>query len=270
VTDLKHISIAMLATCAFLCMSSARAEYVVEHRETSNTTPSELQDVGIDEHRGAHLNLDLDFQNASGQTVKLGEYFNHGRPVLMAMVYFDCPNLCNMQLDGYVDVFKKMNLTLGKDFDLVAVSMDPHESAELAATKLKKFGNGWNFLVGRTENVHELAKELGFKYKWDPNLKQFSHASATYLLTPTGEISRYIYGIDFAPETLRLGLVEAGKGLIGTVVDQIVLFCFQFNPNKNKYVLYSFNLMRIGGLLTILLLSVFLIPPWWRERQRRT
>jgi len=241
-----------------------------EHRETSNTVPLELQDVGVTEHRGAQLNLDLEFQDAFGKTVKLGDYFNHGRPVLLSMVYFDCPNLCNLQLDGYKDVLSKMKLQLGKDFDLVAVSMDPKESPSLAATKRAKFGDGWNFLVGRTENVHELANELGFRYKWNAEMKQFAHASATYLMTPNGTISRYMYGVEFQPETLRLGLVEAGKGQVGTIVDQIALFCFQFDTHKNKYVLYSYNIMRMGMALTVLLLAVFLIPPWWRERQRRT
>jgi protein SCO1 len=259
-------------TIALVCAGGATAvayEPGAEHRETSDTTPNELINVGVDEHRGAQLNLDLDFQNEKAQTVKLGDYFNHGRPVMMAMVYFDCPNLCNMQLEGTLDVFKKMNLKLGKDFDFVAISMDSNETPDLAAAKRAKFGDGFNFLVGRVENVKEISRELGFKYKWDAGLKQFDHASATYLLTPNGTISRYLYGIEFAPDTLRLGLIEAGEGKIGSIVDQIVLYCFQFNPNKNKYVIYSYNIMRIGMILMVILLSIFLIPPWWRERQRR-
>ncbi len=260
--------------------------YDINHtpRQTSDQKPVELQDVGVTEHRGQNLNLDLEFQNEMGAKVKLGEYFNHGRPVMMAMVYFDCPNLCNMQLNGFVDTIKKMNLRLGQDYDLVAVSMDSKETPMLAAKKkanyIKALGlvdageiarieSSWHFLVGQEAPVKELAQKLGFSYKWDADQKQFSHAAATYLITPNGEISRYIYGIEFQPDTMRLGLVEAGQGRIGTIVDEITLFCFQFNPHKNKYVLYSFNLMRVGALLTVILLAIALIPFWWRERRRR-
>jgi protein SCO1/2 len=269
-----------------LTASAIEGGYNVNHTplQTSDQKPAELTGVGVTEHRGQKLPLDLEFQNEMGANVKLGEYFNQGRPVMMAMVYYDCPNLCNMQLNGFVDVIKKMNLRLGQDYDLVAVSMDSKETPALAAKKkanyIKSLGlvdageiarieSHWHFLVGQEAAVKDLAQTLGFSYKWDAEQKQFSHAAATYLVTPSGELSRYIYGIEFQPDTMRLGLVEAGQGQIGTIIDQVSLFCFQFNPHKNKYVLYSFNLMRAGACLMVILLAVFLIPYWMRERRRR-
>lgn len=244
----------------------------------SSETPTELQDVGVTEHLGAKLNLDLKFTNDAGQAVLLGHYFNSHRPVMMAMVYYSCPNLCNYQLNGTVEVLKKMKGTAGVDYDVVAVSMDHAETAALAAKKkanyLKALGQpgaekGWHFLVGNETNVKTLANQLGFKFKWNEGSKQFSHAAATYILTPGGILSRYLYGIEFSPQTLRLALVEASGGRIGNVVEQLALFCFQFDPSKNKYTLYAFNIMRIGAALTVILLAVFITPVWLRERKRR-
>ncbi|MEQ1664367.1 MAG: SCO family protein, partial [Bdellovibrionales bacterium] len=201
---------------------------------------------------------------------------NLGRPVIMAMVYYDCPHLCNYQLNGLIDVVKKMKGTAGIDYDVVAVSMDATETPDLAIKKkqnyMKSLGQpvaegGWHFLVGSTENVQSLADQLGFSFKWDDNLKEFAHAAATYILTPDGRLSRYMYGIEFAQQTLRLSLVEASEGKIGSFVEKIALFCFQFDPTKNKYTLYSFNLMRIAGALTVFLIGLFLIPVWLREKR---
>lgn len=244
---------------------------------TSEQTPPELQDVGITEHLNQQITLSNSFTDDKGQPVTLAKYYDGHKPVLMTMVYYDCPNLCNYHLNGLLDVFKKMDLKAGRDFNFVAVSMSHTETPELAAKKkaayLKALGqtgaeDGWHFLVGNEQNVKLLADELGFKFKWNEAIKQYAHAAVGYVTTPKGIISRYLYGIEFPPQTLRLSLVEASEGKIGTIVDKMSLFCFQFDPSKNKYTLYAFNIMQMGGALTALLLAVFLIPYWIRERRK--
>jgi protein SCO1/2 len=244
----------------------------------SDKVPQELENVGVTERLGEKLDPNLQFTNDLGQTVTLGQYFGGTKPVVMAMIYYNCPSLCNFQLNGLLDTVKKMKGRAGQDYDLVAVSMDHTETAAVASAKkanyLKVLNQpgaeaGWHFLVGDEANVGALAQQLGFQFKWNEVRKEFAHSAVTYIVTPGGVISRYLHGIEFAPETLRMALVEASDGHIGNIIEQFVLFCFQFNPAKNKYTLYAFNIMRVGAALTVLLLAVFLIPIWLRERQRR-
>ena len=243
----------------------------------SHEVPKEIQGVGITEHLGRQLSLDSKFTNQDGVYSPLGTYFNQGRPVLIAMAYYNCPNLCNFHLNGLVNVVNNMSGRAGVDYDVLAISMDHTENADVAAKKRQSYlkvikqkdaAKGWNFLVGSEENVKKVAGELGFQFKWNEELQQFAHAAATYVMSEKGVITRYLYGIEFPPQTLRLSLVEASKGQVGNVIDQILLFCFQFNPAKNKYVLYAFNLMKLGALATLLALAAFLVPFWIRERQR--
>jgi protein SCO1/2 len=243
----------------------------------SHELPKELVDVGLSQKLGQKLPLDLEFINDKGETVKLGDYFSKGRPVLLSMVYYKCPSLCNFHLNGLTDVMKNSKAVLGKDYEFVAVSMNHRETADLAAKKketyVKALGNvaaekHWHFLVGNENNVKILADALGFQFKWIEATQQYSHPAIAYINTPTGELSRYLHGIEFSPETFRLSLVESSKGQIGTIIDQLVLFCFQFDPTKNKYTLYAFNLMRLGALITLLLLAVLIVPIWRKEKQR--
>jgi protein SCO1/2 len=242
--------------------------------------PKEFKDVGVDEHLGLPLDLNLEFTDDEGVTGPLGRFFAPGKPVLMAMVYYSCPSLCNFHLNGLTDTMKRLQWSAGDKFQLVAVSMDVSEKAELAAKKkinyLKAYGRagaerGWHFLVGNKDNVNRLAEQLGFKFKWIEEKSQFSHPSVAYVITPEGRISRYLHGIQPDPTTLRMSLLEASNGSIGTVIDQVLMFCFQFDPKKNKYSLYAWNLMRIGAILMVLLLAVLMLPVWWREHvQNRT
>jgi len=243
----------------------------------SHALPAEIEGVGITEKLGQQISTDLTFTDDEGQPVTLAKYFNGERPVLLTMVYYNCPSLCNFHLNGLLDVFKNTQARIGVDFDVVSVSMDHTETADLAskkkATYIKALGQGgaekgWHFLVGDETNVKKLADELGFRFKWNEAAKQFAHVAAAYVSSPTGMISRYLYGIEFSPQTLRLSLVEASNGKIGNIVDQLILFCFQFDPSKNKYTLYAFNLMRIGALLTVILLAAFLVPFWLREKRK--
>jgi protein SCO1 len=240
--------------------------------------PKELEGVGVTEHLGDQLDMSLPFTDDNGQKTTLGELMNDGQPALLAMVYYTCPNLCNFHLNGMVDALKQIKWTPGKDFKLIAVSMNSKEGPDVAAKKkanyIKSYGRpesvtGWHFLTGDEDSIQKLAKQLGFRFRWLPDEKQFSHTSVSYVLTPGGRISRYIYGIGPESQTFKLSLIEASSGKIGTVMDQILLFCFHFDPGKNKYTLYAWNVMRIGGGLMVLLLAIFLIPAWRRERSQR-
>jgi len=235
-----------------------------------------LQNVGVEEHLGANLDLDLAFTDESGQNVPLRSFFKSDKPVLLAMVYYSCPSLCNYHLNGLTETMKTLKWTTGRDFEVVAVSMNSKETPDLADKKkqsyLKFYGrpegtSGWHFLVGSTENVNQLAAQLGFKFHWLEDKQQFAHASVAYVLTPEGKISRYLHGIQIESNTLKLSLLEASHGKIGNVLEQAVMFCFQFDPVKNKYTLYAWNIMRLGGLLMVLLLAIFFIPVWWRENR---
>jgi protein SCO1/2 len=248
---------------------------------TGHEIPNELSNVGVEEHLGAQLNLDLPFTDESGQAVPLRSFFRNGKPVLMAMVYYTCPALCNYHLNGWTEALKELRWTSGQDFEVVAVSMNSKETPEVAGKKklnyLKVYDRhtgdpGWHFLVGNDANVHALATQLGFKFRWMEDKQQFAHASVAYVVTPEGKISRYLHGIEIEPNTLKLSLLEASNGTIGSVLEHAVMFCFQFDPVKNKYTLYAWNIMRIGAFLMMLLLAIFLIPVWWREQlqQRKT
>lgn len=244
---------------------------------TGHELPKELVNVGVDEHLGAGINLALSFKNEEGADVQLGHYFHKSRPVLMAMVYYNCPSLCNYHLNGLTENLKQMKWTAGEQYDIVAVSMDHTETPALAQAKkhnyLKEYGRpqsakGWHFLTGSKENVKALADQLGFKFNWLEDKKQFSHAAVTYVLTPEGKISRYLHGIQPEISTLKMSLLEASNGRIGSAVEQILMFCFKFDPTKNKYTLYAWNLMQLGAVFTVLVLAVFLLPVWWREQRR--
>lgn len=240
----------------------------------ADQTPQELEGVGVTEKLSQKISLSLEFTEHTGQVVPLQKYFSGHKPVLFTMVYYGCPSLCNMHLNGLLKVFRESGMMPGKDYEFVAVSMNHRETPELAAKKrdnyLKELNmpgaeNGWHFLVGNEANVKQLADELGFKFKWIEASQQYSHAAVAYILTPNGVISRYLYGIEFPAKTLRLSLVEAADGKIGTFIDQVTLFCFQLTDKG--YSLRAFRLMQVGALLTVILLGIFLVPNWIRSRR---
>ncbi len=235
--------------------------------------PAELQDVGITEHLGDRINLALNFQDESGQNISLNKYFNGTKPVLFFLVYYECPNLCTMVLNGAIDSLKKINLKPGQDFDVVAVSFDPKENSELASEKKKAYldmygvtdPGAWHFLVGKQPAITEISKELGFKFKWDEEQKQFAHASSIFVLTGEGRISRYFYGIMYPEKDLKVALMEAGRGHIGTLVDRILLFCYHYDASTKKYVLMASRIMTAGGALTVLIMGLFFTLAWRRD-----
>jgi protein SCO1/2 len=276
---------AAVATLAFALiyvagLAPAFAHEGFDGREAGsfNETPDELKNVGIEEHLGEPVDMNLTFRDEMGAVVPLSAFTAKKKPVLLTLAYYECPGLCNYHLNGLNDAFKELKEPLGKEFEVVVVSIQPKETPDLATKKkeayLKAYGrpegaSGWHFLTGDQANITKLAQQVGFKYHWDEKEKQFAHTSAAYALTPDGLISRYFYGIIFDAKVLRLSMIEASNGSIGTIVDKLTLFCFHFDPKASKYTVAAFNVMRAGGGLTVLLMACFLFPFWLRSRNRK-
>jgi protein SCO1/2 len=234
-----------------------------------------VKEISIDQNLGAQLPLDLAFRDESGQTVKLRDYFGK-KPVILSLVYYRCPQLCNMSLNGMLAAFKALTPSIGADYQVVTVSFDPAETPDLAKAKkdtyLKQYSragaeNGWHFLTGDAEPIAKLTETVGFRYYYDPRTKQYAHGSAIMLLTPDGKVSRYFYGIEFSARDINLGLVEASDGKIGTLAEKVLLLCYQYDPRSGKYGFAIVAALRIGAILTILSLCTFWILMYRRERR---
>lgn len=241
-----------------------------------NVLPHQLENVGITEKPGARIDPSLVFTNEAGEKVTLGDYFKRGKPVMLSLAYYNCPNLCNYHLNGVKDALREMNWTPGNEFEYLVVSIDAKETPDLAADKkanyMKAYGRvgaekGWHFLVGEQASIDALADSVGFKFRWDEEGKQWAHSAAAIILTPSGEISRYLFGVYFEPQTMRLSLVEAGQGNVGSLVDKLILYCFHYDPKASKYTLYAMNVMRGGAILIVLALLAFMTPFWLRQRR---
>ena len=233
----------------------------------ANETPGSLQGIGIDQRLNETLPLALPFRDEAGRTVALGDAFGK-RPVVLALVYYNCPMLCTQVLNGLVAALNVMSLEAGRDFDVVAVSFDPRETPAMAAAKKDAYlgryrhpgsDTAWHFLTGDAASIQALTKAVGFRYRYDEKLEQFAHASAIMVATPEGKLSRYFYGIEYGPRDLRLGLVEASAGKIGTPVDQILLYCFHYDPASGKYGPVIVNIIRLAGLATVFLIALAMV-----------
>jgi protein SCO1/2 len=230
--------------------------------------PPDLANVRFDQKLNAQVPLDATFRNEFDQPVRLGDYFNHGRPVILSLVYYDCPMLCTEVLNGLASSLRILKFDLGKQYDVLTVSFDPREKPDLAAAKkrayLQRYGrpdaqNGWHFLVGDEPNIHALTDAVGFHYQWDPKSQQFAHAAGIMVLTPDGRVSQYYYGVEYSPKDLRLGLVQASENQIGTVVDQVLLYCYHYDPRTGKYGAVITNILKVAGAATILIFGSFLV-----------
>jgi len=233
----------------------------------ANVRPPRLENVGIEQHLDAQIPADLTFRDETGSTVKLGDYFGK-KPLILNLVYYNCTMLCGEALAGLTGAMRLLKFDVGKEFDVVTVSFDPRETPQIAATKkqdfVKRYGRGgaatgWHFLTGPAESVNALTKAVGFQYQYDPKINQFAHATAILVLTPEGRISRYFYGVDFPPKDLRMGLVEASQGKIGNAVDQVLLYCYHYDPATGKYGAIITNILRLAAAATILIVGGFLL-----------
>ncbi len=242
----------------------------------SDEKVKELEAVGVDEHLNTKLPLDLAFTDENGRSVHLRDYFGTHRPVLLTLNYYNCPMLCTLQLNGLVDALKNLNLVPGKDFQMVTVSFNPRETSNLARLKKDSYvksyrpeaAAGWHFLVGTPENIDALTKAVGFRYTYDDKTQQYAHAATTMIVTPDGILSRYIYGVFFEPkdpQTLRLSLLEAADGKIGTSLDQILLFCYHYDPAAGSYSLAAMRLVRVVSIFCAIVLFSVLGVFWRRE-----
>jgi protein SCO1/2 len=226
----------------------------------STKMPAQLQNVGFDPQLNAQIPLDLSFVDENNTNVQLRDYFKQ-KPVLLAFVYYGCPMLCNQVEQGVVGALRMLSFTPGRDYEVVFVSFDPRESADMAAQKKKsalahfnrpETAAGWHFLTGTKENIDAATKAANFRYSFDAKTNLFAHASGTMLLTPDGRISRYFYGVEYPGRDMRLGLVDASAGKIGTPIDHVLLFCYQYDPSSATYSASILKIIRLGGILTVL------------------
>jgi protein SCO1/2 len=240
--------------------------------------PKLLENVNIEQKLDQQVPLDLVFRDEAGNTVKLGDYFGT-KPVVLSLVYYSCPQLCNQVLNGLTSSLGTLrDFSIGKEFNVVTVSFDAREKPELAAKKKATYidwykregvAEGWHFLTGDQEQIDKLTEAVGFHYNWDPASQQFVHASGVMLLTPQGKLSRYFYGIEYSAKDLRLGLVEASNNKIGSPVDQILLYCFHYDPAQGKYGFVVMNLIRLGGAITLVGVVALLFIMRRRNAQRQ-
>jgi protein SCO1/2 len=233
----------------------------------ANVRPPYLTNLGIEQHLDSQIPPDLAFVDDTGHPVKLGDYFGK-KPLILNLVYYNCPMLCGEELAGLSSAMRVVKFEVGKEFDVITVSFNPKETPELAAAKkkeyLQRYGRpnataGWHFLTGPAESINALTKTVGFQYQYDESKNQYAHATAIMVLTPQGRISRYFYGVEFPPKDLRMGLVEASQGKIGNAVDQVLLYCYHYDPAAGKYGAVVSNMLKIGGALTVLILVAMIL-----------
>lgn len=239
---------------------------------------SELQGVDVIEHLGETIPLDIPFIDDNGQEVSLQKYFNKDKPVLLMLGYFECPMLCNLVFNGIVTSTKQLDILPGVDYQMVSVSINHREDYNLASAKktnyltaldIESAKDGWAFLTGDSVNIKRLADAVGFQYRYDENIKQYAHPAVIYLLSPSGKITRYLYGVEYDVKNLKLGLLEASEGKIGNTLDRIILYCYHYDPDAKGYVVFAGNVMKLGGAITLTLLAGFVGLLFYRERRKK-
>jgi protein SCO1/2 len=246
--------------------------------QIADYSPPELRGIDVVEHLGEKIPLDLVFLNDKGDTVSLGGYFNQGKPVILVLAYYECPMLCTLVLNGLSDGLRNLSWAPGDRYRVVTVSIDPRETPVLAAGKKKTYlenlalpidDGGWAFLVGHESESRALADAVGFEYYFDEKIKQYAHPAVIFVLTEDGRISRYLYGIEYSSRDLKLSLIEASEGKIGSTLEKIILYCYHYDPEEGGYVVFAANVMKLGGALTLGLLVIFLVIIWRVELRRR-
>jgi protein SCO1/2 len=238
--------------------------------------PAILNKIGITQNLNAQIPPDVLFRDETGKSVRIGEFFRK-KPIVLSLVYFDCPALCTEVLNGELRTMKAISLDLGKDFDAVTVSFEPKDTPALAKAKrdvyVGQYGrpgavDHWHFLTGDQPSIDALTNAVGFHYAYDSSIRQYAHAAAILVLTPEGRIDRYFYGVIYPARDVRLGLVEASEGKIGTLTDHALLYCYQYDPMTGKYGVVVMNVLRAAGGLTVLILGIFMTMMFLRERKR--
>jgi protein SCO1/2 len=265
-------------TCLFVAAVCIAQSFPVHAAEQ---LPPELAGVGIDPVLGTQLPLDAQLVDGTGKTVPLSAFFDGKRPTVLVMSYYGCPMLCGLVLNATRDNLQKLDWLPGDHYRVVTISIDPKETAELAGEKKKSivaastkpeyreaFTRNWDFLVGKGGSEKRVADALGFHYKWNEEEKQWAHGAAIFLISPSGKLSRVLYGIDFAPKDLKFGLLEAGEGKVGTIVEKALLFCYHYDPKGNKYAILASSLVSLAGAVTVLVMLLAWIIWFVRVRKR--
>ncbi len=277
---LRRRTAVVLAGCA-LVFTSARVsarEVASDRIDRLEPAPKRLRGIGVDEHLGQSLPASLTFTDSSGRSVSLGDYFKKQRPVVLTMNYSSCPMLCSLQLNGFVEALKQLDLVPGVDFEILTISLDPRERpAEAAETKaryLRQLGKdeaakGWHFLTGQQFAIDQMASALGVRYGYNERRKEYVHPAVVSIASPDRRIARYLYGIEYDPRTLRLSLTEASAGKIGTTVDRLILYCFHYDESEGRYAPVARRLMSMGGGIAVLIFGSFLSTLWIAEARKR-
>ena len=245
--------------------------------------PKELADLAIDPKLGAHLPLDAEFQDHTGKSVKLGDYFDGRRPVALVMNYYGCPMLCGVVLNATRDALQGIDWKMGEKYRVIAISIDPTEGPKLAAAKRRSIldsikdpdfraaaETNWHFLVGSGANSKRVADAIGFKYRYDKQTKEYAHGAALFFVSGSGVLTRALFGINYLPSTVKLALLEASQGKIGTLAEKLLLFCYHFDPKGNKYSILAVNLMKIAGAITVVIMLLAYLLIFLRNRRERT
>jgi protein SCO1/2 len=260
---------------AQMASAPSAAGYKREPGMVSSAMPAVLQGIGFDQNIDQRVPLDTTFRDEAGRTVQLGEYFGQ-RAVVMVFAYYDCPMLCTQVINGLSSALGVMSLQPGKDFEIVTVSFNPHDTPATAATKkalyLERYkrpgaAGGWHFLTGDEPQIARLTKAAGFRYAWDADTKQYAHPSGVIVLTPDGRLARYLFGIEYGPRDLRLGIVEASAGKVGTPIDALLLYCYHYDPMTGRYGLVIMRAIRVAGAGTVLALGTFIVVMVRREKR---
>ena len=267
---------ALTVVNAQMATAPASTGYKQEPGMVSSAIPAPLREIGFDQNIDQRVPLDTTFRNEAGATVHLGDYFGK-KPVVLVFAYFDCPMLCTQVISGLSSALGVMSLNPGKDFEIVTVSFNPHDTPASAAAKkaaylerYKRAGaaEGWHFLTGDQPSIDRLTKAAGFRYVWDAETKQYAHPSGVIVVTPDGRLSRYLFGIEYGPRDLRLGIVEASEGKVGTPVDALLLYCYHYDPMTGRYGLVIMRAIRMAGAATVLALAAFIVVMVRKEQTR--
>lgn len=272
-----RLSLIGLTTILVLIHLPANAQFwqQPEREKLSGATLS--REITIEQKLNAQVPLNLTFRDETGRQVQLKQYFGK-KPVLLTLVYYECPSLCGLVLQGLLKSLRVINYTPGDQFEIVTVSFNPKETPQLAAAKkqnfLKEYGRldaakGWHFLTGEETQIRKLADSVGFRYVYDPKSGQFAHAAGIMLLTPSGKVARYFYGIEYSPRDLRLGIMDASQGKVGSPVEKVILFCYQYDPTTGKYSLAIIRVIQLASVLTALVLGGFISAQMYRERRKQ-
>ena len=271
------IAFSTVALNAQMATGPATAGYKQEPGLISTALPQALREIGFDQNIDRRVPLDTAFRDEAGATVQLGDYFGK-KPVVLVFAYFDCPMLCTQVINGLSSALGVISLTPGQDFEIVTVSFNPHDTPASATAKkavylerYKRAGaaEGWHFLTGDQPSIDRLTKAAGFRYAWDADTKQYAHPSGVIVLTPDGRLSRYLFGIEYGPRDLRLAIVEASEGKVGTPVDTLLLYCYHYDPMTGRYGFVIMRAIRMAGAATVLALGAFIFVMVRREREPR-